>query len=282
MLKIISQTERQMVSGSAILEIQHPLHISHRGGARIGPENTLPTFQRAVEVSRTDMLEFDVRRTSDGVIVVHHDPDVDRTTNGNGPIQALSFKELQELDAGFSFSPDGGNSYPHRGEGYKVPELAEVLHSFPDVLFHIDVKQNEPAIEEEVFKLIRDAGLSERTCIGSACDDVGRRVRHTAGMMPTFPGKDGLKRLYILFRLKLLRLYPLAHEVISIPQIDKGKEVLSESLVAHLRSRGKKVFTFIVDDPEQQERVLDMGVDGVMSDRPDILRETMEAMKTDE
>ena len=86
MFKNTFHTKRQMAKGSAILEIQRPLHISHRGGACGGPENTMPSFQRAVEDSKTDMLEFDVRSTADGVIVVHHDPDVDRTTNGTGPI----------------------------------------------------------------------------------------------------------------------------------------------------------------------------------------------------
>ena len=271
-----------MASGSAILDIQRPLHISHRGGALSGPENTMPTFQRAVAEFKTDMLEFDVRSTSDGVIVVHHDPNVDRTTSGSGPIQAFSFEELQQLDAGFSSSPDGGNSYPHRGKGYKIPKLAEVLHSFPDMLFHIDVKQNEPAIEEEVIRMIRDAGLAEKTCVGSACGVVGKRVRRAADRLPTFPSETGLRRLYISYRLKLLRFYPLADDVISIPQFDRGKEILTESFVKQLQSRGKKVFTFVVDDPEEQKRVFEMGVDGVMTDRPDVLRKTLEEMKTDE
>lgn len=282
MFKNTFHIKRQMASGSAILDIQRPLHISHRGGALNGPENTMPTFQRAVEEFKTDMLEFDVRSTSDGAIVVHHDSNVDRTSNGNGPIQSLSFKELEQLDAGFSFSPDGSNSYPCRGQGYKVPKLAEVLHSFPDKLFHIDVKQNEPAIEEEVMKLIREAGLAETTCIGSASGVVGRRIRRVADRLATFPSETGLRRLYISFRLKLLRWYPLADNVISIPQFDRGKEILTESFVRQLQSRGRKVFTFIVDDPEEQKRVFEMGVDGVMTDRPDVLRETMKEIQTDE
>src|SRR5215470_8949667 len=132
----------------AFLEGLRPtLHIAHRGGAHLAPENTLPAFRAAVERWRTDMLELDLHATRDGELVVSHDPTVQRCTDGDGRIADQTFAELQRLDAGFHFSSDGGRTHPFRGQGARMPTFREVLRAFPGLRLNVEVKAEAPGVE---------------------------------------------------------------------------------------------------------------------------------------
>jgi hypothetical protein len=109
-------------------------NIAHRGGAALAPENTLPAFANAVSIG-ADILEMDVRRTSDGVVILLHDPMVDRTTDGTGAVSGMTYAQLQQLDAGYKFTRDSGATRPYRGIGVRVPTLADVLAAHPDRYF---------------------------------------------------------------------------------------------------------------------------------------------------
>ncbi|MEJ2679856.1 MAG: glycerophosphodiester phosphodiesterase family protein, partial [Gemmatimonadota bacterium] len=115
-----------------------PLLIAHRGGAGLAPENTMAAFRQAVDRWPVDMMELDVHATADGHCVVIHDPTVDRTTNGQGVVAALSLAELQTLDAGYRFELDG--EQPFRDRGVRIPTLDEVLDALPDMRLTIEVK----------------------------------------------------------------------------------------------------------------------------------------------
>ena len=123
-----------------------PLHISHRGGAALYPENTLYAFERAMKLHRTDMLELDVHASSDGEIVVAHDATLERCTNGAGPLSALTFSELSRLDAAFHFLPVGESGTPLRGKGITLPSLREVLTASGSLRLNIEIK-SEGAID---------------------------------------------------------------------------------------------------------------------------------------
>ena len=131
-----------------------PLHISHQGGEDIHPTNTMYAFQRSVDLYDTDVLELDVHRTADGVLVVLHDETVDRTTNGSGLVKEMYLRELQALDAAYTFSMDDGETFPERGKGHVIPTLADVFTQFPDRLTNIEIKQREPPIEDDLVALI--------------------------------------------------------------------------------------------------------------------------------
>ena len=258
-------------------DFEPPLHISHRGGSAIGPENTLPTFRKAAEDFGTEVLEIDVRRSSDGVVVVHHDEDVTRTTSGTGSVDSQTLAELQELDAGYHFTLDGGRNYPCRGSGYRIPALTEVFEALPELLYHIDIKQDRPPIVDDVVNLIREGGLERQVFIGSTYDRIARQVRAAAHDMATFPAKYGLWKLFISHRLKLFPFYRLRDEVVSIvPRLPRGTRVVTREFVDALHRRGRKVFAFVIDNPVEQRDLLEMGVDGIMTDRPDVLRKTID------
>src|SRR5690348_8923683 len=109
-----------------------PLFFAHRGGSLLAPENTLPAFKQGVACG-ADALELDIQTTSDGELVVIHDPTVDRTTDGSGPVAAYTLEKLQRLDAGYRLSLDGGATYPFRGQGITIPTLREVFERFPQM-----------------------------------------------------------------------------------------------------------------------------------------------------
>src|SRR5439155_273566 len=122
---------------------------AHRGASGLIPENTLDAFAAGLKTG-AERLELDVHATSDGVVVVLHDETLERTTDGTGPVRALSLAVVARLDAGYRFrAPDG--TYPYRDRGLGVPTLAALLEAFPGVPLNIELKQQEPPIEAAVL-----------------------------------------------------------------------------------------------------------------------------------
>ena len=118
--------------------LKGPLHISHRGGAGLYPENTLYAFQRALEVHKSDVLELDVHASSDGEIVIAHDPTLERCTDGSGLLSEQPWSVLSRLDAAFHFTPAGEAGTPLRGKGVRLPSFRELLAATPGVRLNVD------------------------------------------------------------------------------------------------------------------------------------------------
>src|ERR1044071_157770 len=127
---VLSRTEGVPAAGHKYFQNDagRPLVIAHRGGAGLWPENTLYAFARAAAMG-VDVIETDVRATSDGELAVFHDENVGKTTDGDGAGRALTLAELKRLDAASRFSLDGGRSFPLRGRGVNVPTLREVFNA---------------------------------------------------------------------------------------------------------------------------------------------------------
>src|SRR5215210_856955 len=157
-----------------------PVNLAHRGASTLAPENTLEAFRIALEAGAGG-LELDVHTTSDGQLVVIHDPIVDRTTNGTGAVSEMTIDELRGLDAGYGFSPDGGPSRPYRGRGVRVPTLEEVLEEFPGVALNIDIKAGHPGIEETVLGDLRRSDALRRALVVSTCHATVKRFRKISG-----------------------------------------------------------------------------------------------------
>jgi len=136
----MSRMPRYRPSRPFLEGLRPTLHIAHRGGSLVAPENTLEAFRLACERYRTDVIELDVHVTRDGALVVAHDPDVDRCTDGAGPIAAMRLDELRRLDAGHRFTADDGASFPFRGRGVRIPTLREVFEACPAVRVNLELK----------------------------------------------------------------------------------------------------------------------------------------------
>src|SRR5512142_579746 len=144
-----------------------PLLVAHRGGAGLAPENTLPAFLSARDDWGADMIELDIHLTADGQVVVIHDPTVDRTTDGTGPLASKTLAELRELDAGYRFTTAGRRS-PFRRRGVVVPLLTEVLEALPDMRFTVEVKA--PEAQQPFFEIARRFGAEQRIVAASLHD----------------------------------------------------------------------------------------------------------------
>lgn len=248
------------------------LHIAHRGGALLAPENTLPAFREAVERWRTDMLELDVHASRDGELVVSHDPTLQRCTDGHGRISEHTLAELQRLDAGFQFTPDGGSTFPFRGQGIRLPTFREVLRAFPGVRLNVEVKTEATGIEAAVASLIRAEGAVNRVCLGSELDPLGERLVAAAPEVCAFYPRDALTALVLALKSGDAPPDDPRFQVLDMP-LDYGEVRLVDGpFLEGTRRMGRWVNVWTVDDPATMRELVGLGVGGIMTDRPDLLR----------
>jgi glycerophosphoryl diester phosphodiesterase len=254
------------------LALPGPWLIAHRGGSGLAPENTLPAFDVAARLG-ADALEIDVRRTRDGAVVVFHDEETTRLTGQAGTIEARTLEEVRALDAGFSFTPDGGASFPFRGAGLAVPTLAELLARHPAMRFNIDAKTGDEPLARAMAEVILSADALDRACVGSFHDVQAERLgallpgcarylperAATCHVLAAKAGEDG-------------RDCPAGFDLASLPLRVGDLEVVDGPVVAWFHARGMPVHVWTVDDAAEMRGLLRLGVDGIVTDRPDVLR----------
>lgn len=253
-----------------------PANFAHRGASTKAPENTLEAFRLAVE-DGAGGLELDVHMTSDGRIAVIHDDSVDRTTGGQGLVRDMTLREVQGLDGGYRFTPDGGGTYPYRGRGVWVPELGEVLREFPDQRVNIDIKEARPGVEAAVLETIAGAGAGDRVLVVSEIPSVSERFRElSGGSISTGASRREIEVFYLYSRLRLESLLRPSYDALQVPVEFAGREVVTPRFVEAAHKRGVRVDVWTIDDPAEMGRLLDLGADGVMTNRPEVLEEVIE------
>lgn len=254
--------------GHAFFGHDAPLAIAHRGGMAVWPENTLFAFGMAVEAG-IDGLEMDVHRTKDGVIVVSHDPDVDRCTNGTGAIRDMMLAEVQALDAGYRFTTDGGATYPFRDQGVCIPTLDEVFTAFPQQRFVIDNKPDDPDMAQELAELVLAHGLEERVILASFYVNNLYRIRKVCPQIATSAAEP---EVYIFYPLQLLRLgvcYHAPARAFQVPVTQHGVPFLTRHFVRTAKRKDMDVHVWIINDEDEMRRLFEMGVTGIVSDYPE-------------
>ncbi len=268
------RTESRTLIGQSRPYLTHtsPLFFAHRGGAALRPENTLEAFSYGLSFG-ADALELDIQMTRDGKIVVIHDPTVDRTTQGTGPVAAFSLDELRGLDAGYRFTTDGGETFPFRGTGYTVPTLAEVLERFPQKRINIDLKQTDPERERRLWRLILDNEAQDRVLVasGNVHDGIIRFRELCQGQIATSASAPEIRNFVLAcFFHTTSRLRP-AYDALQVPEIYRGIRVVSLRTIGVAHRFGLDVHVWTIDDAPTMQLLLSWGVDGLMSDRPDVL-----------
>jgi glycerophosphoryl diester phosphodiesterase len=218
-------------------------------------------------------VECDIHASAEGTIVVIHDAVVDRTTDGMGPVAEKNVSELRNLDAGYRFSPDGGMTFPWRARGVKIPTLEALYEAFPDAPFNIEIKGRRSGIEEAVFGQIEAAGAMERTLVVSDNQGTISRFRKASqGKVATASSTVELLRYWILHVLHLGGLYDPPFQALQPPEKYKGVvPVVTRRFVREAHDRGFRVDVWTIDDEPAMRRLLSFGVDGIMTDRPDVL-----------
>ena len=253
-----------------------PAILAHRGASARAPENTLEAFRLAVEEGAGG-LELDVHATRDGEIVVIHDASVDRTTDGSGAVAGMTLEELRRLDAGYRFSPDGGRTFPYRGRGTRIPTLAEVYAQFPDVRVNADIKETRAGTEEVVLRVIRRAAAEVRTLVASNDHAVVRRFRRASGgRIRTAASRREIAAFYLMSCSRLEALGRPAYDALQVPVEHKGIALVTPRFLGAAHSRDVRVDVWTINDAAEMRRLLDLGVDGVMTDRPGVLASLLE------
>lgn len=246
-----------------------PLVIAHRGGAGLWPENTLHAFERAAELG-ADVVELDVRRAADGELVVIHDATVERTTDGRGPVAGLTLAELRRLDAAHRWSADGGKTFPLRGRGVRVPTLREVFEKLPRMRFNIEPK-DESGAARSLCEAIRAHGASERVVVGSFRQSVIDEFRRACPGVATSAGPAEASKFLALYQAGLAPSYSPAMQALQLPEYAAGVRVLTRGFVEAAHGRNLEVHAWTINDAADMRRLLDAGVDGIMTDYPDRL-----------
>ena len=251
--------------------LEAPIRFAHRGSRLLWPENTWYAFDAAVQDFGYRYIETDIRITRDGVVVVFHDETLERTTNGTGKVSDWDWEDLRHLDAAYQFSSDG-EQFPFRGTGITISRLDETFERYPDVCFNIDLKQ--PGSEWPVAEVVAGAKRLDSVLIGSFSDRrISRFRRITKGRVATSAGPSEAMAMFAASRLG--RTSKRQADAYQLPRSVKGASV-DRKLVNAVHAAGAQVHVWTIDEPIQMNELLDLGVDGIVSDRPDLLNEVIE------
>jgi glycerophosphoryl diester phosphodiesterase len=255
------------VPSFAFFQGPRPQVFAHRGGSALAPENTLAAFDRAVAMG-IDGLELDVHLSSDGVVVVHHDRLLTRTTNLSGAVEQHTAQELSRADAGWHFG--GDSDRPFRGRGIGVPTLAAVLERYREVRVIIELKVNDAALARAVIDVVTAQQAVDRVCLGSFGLRVLRAARRLAPHIATSGAREEVR--WALYRSWLRwPVSRVAYGGYQIPEISGSTRVVSPRFVADARAAGLAVQVWTVDDEVAARRLLGWGVDALITDRPDVI-----------
>ena len=240
----------------AFLDGPTPIAMAHRGGAIEHLENSMPAFAACVAMGYR-YLETDVRVTADGVPVVFHDATLDRVTDRTGRVDQLPWSALAAARI-------GGRE--------PVLRLEDLLGAWPDVRFNIDIKA--PGVVAPLARTVRRLGVADRICLGSFSDARVAAARRVFGPgVCTSLGPRGVAALRLSsYSPRAAGLVRLPAGCAQVPLQLGGRALVDERFIAAAHARGLQVHVWTVDTEDEATRMLDLGVDGVMTDRPAMLR----------
>lgn len=258
-----------------------PLVIAHQGGDRLWPGNTMYAFERAVDIG-TDVLEMDAHITKDGQIVLMHDEEVDRTTDGTGLVEELTLSELRQLDAAYTWSEDEGRTFPYRGQGMRVPTLEELFQRFPEMRYLIEIKLTQDPIDQPLCDLIRRRDMQDQVMIASFHDEAMQGFRETCPEVATSASRGEVTRFVLLGKAFLSGFIAPQYQAIQPPYDPRQSmniPIMTERFIREAHAKNIRVEPWTVDDPELMKQYIEWGVDGIITDRPDLMIQVLEEME---
>ena len=281
------------------------LNISHQGGEIEAPSNTLYALKTSKEKG-ADVLEIDVHATADRELVVLHDATVDRTTNGTGRVDAMTLEQIKQLDAAHEFVPGCGTcagrpeaDYTLRGyatgerpipaelaeftpNDFKIPTLREVLETFPRELINIEIKATAPdtaPYERELAALLAEFGRTDDTIVVSFLDHATEAFKVFAPLVSTAVGTGQAAAFWASAQGPLPGAPNPRHQALQVPIELDGLTVVTPEFVQRAHANGLAVHVWTINDRPTMEWLVDIGVDGVMTDRPTLLEQVLAERK---
>jgi len=248
--------------------------IAHRGDKGEAPEETLVAFAHARQLG-VDVLEMDIRVTRDGELVLMHNPTVRATTNGWLPVRCYRLAELQKLDAAYKWNPDGLPKPPRRGEGIIVPTFRQVLEKFHDMRMNIEIKGWHPLDAENIAKkfcdLLRHFEMTQRVLIASFHSPVLRVIRREFSEVAISASTSEVIKFVLSSKLGVGDYRP------KVAAIETWSKSIDRRLVETAKNQGLKLHAFTVNDVDEMKRLIELGVDGIITDYPTLLLEVLKS-----
>jgi glycerophosphoryl diester phosphodiesterase len=253
-----------------------PLLYSHRGASKERPENTLPSFRRAAEIG-VDAFETDAHMTADGHVVVSHDPTGARMCGVAKEIRKTIRVEVQSWDAGLGFVDENG-ARPFAGGECRIPTLAQLLAEFPDTPLNIDIKQSDPPMVPQVLEVVRRYDAEQRVTLASFSEDTMREVRRRGYRGPTALAKNEILKLLAVPRW-VRRFAPIAGTAAQLPVRAAHIDLSRRRIIDKCHALGLRVDYWTINDPQEAQRLLDAGADGIMTDDPAAIAPVFERLR---
>jgi glycerophosphoryl diester phosphodiesterase len=244
-----------------------PLVIPHGGGDGLFPENTMLAFTKTMAMG-ADVVDVDVSRSKDGVLVAFHDPTLTRITGQPGRVRDMTIAQLQKLDAGWSFVK--GNTHPFRGKGVKIPSLESIIQRFPSALLSLDLKDESTAMNQPLCDLLTRFDRTDDVFVGSNNDaqilqfrQLCPTVRTSATMVDVYANRDA--------RASNDPNFVPAVTIDQPPYRIGTRTLVDKESLAWAHSHGVAILTWVVNEPKDMEHLIDIGVDGIYTSYPDRL-----------
>ena len=265
--------------------LKKPYIFAHQGGELLAPTNTMAAFAVADVIGGVDFLDIDVHMTRDGQLVGIHDSTVDRTTNGHGRVDSYSLADLQKLDAGYRFR-DLQGQYSYRDKGVRIPALEEVFSTYASKYYlHFEVKDASPKdrssqIEEKLWKLIQDYHMEKKVIVASFQQSIVERFNQLAqGQVVIGAGRSEVTRFVLAHTSRFPLLYRRYCHVLEIPLASSGISLKKRSLIEKVHRLGMEVYYWTIDDVPAMKELIELGADGLFTNRPDLLKEVVQEMQ---
>lgn len=264
--------------------LKKPYIFAHQGGELLAPTNTMAAFAMADAIGGVDFLDIDVHMTKDGHLVGIHDDTVDRTTNGHGRVDSYTLADLQKLDAGYWFQ-DLRGEYSYRGKGVRIPALEEVFSAYATKYYlHFEVKDAYPKdgpslVEEKLWTLIQHYQMEKKVIVASFQQPIVKRFNQLAqGQVVIGAGRSEVTRFVLAHILRLPLLHRRYSHVLEIPLASSGIDLKKRTLIEGAHRVDMEVYYWTIDDVPTMKELIELGVDGLFTNRPDLLKEVIQEM----
>ena len=252
-----------------------PLAMAHQCGDHVWPGDTLYACERAVALG-ADILDLDFQLTTDGVPVLIHDETLERTSNGAGRVDAHTLAELKSLDAAYNWSPDGGQTFPYRGQGITFTTVEEIFQAFPDQHLNIEIKTETEEAALVFCNLIRDYNMAEQAMAASFADAQMKAFRRYCPEVATAATQNEMIAFFALQTVWLGSLYSPDFQTVQVPEERFNITILTPGFIASARERGLEAHVWTINEKDDMTRLLALGVDAINTDNPDRLMDVLE------
>ena len=246
---------------------------AHMGGDGVWPGDTLFAYDQAAKLG-VDAFDMDAHITKDGQIVLLHDESLERTTNSSGQVEDQTLANLQKLDAAYNWSNDGGKTTPYRGQGITIPTLEQVFQKYPQMRYLIEIKLTKIPIVQPLCDLINKYQMQEKVIIASFHDETIKQFRDTCPGIATSAAKYEMAAFVLLSKIGLSGLISPQYQSLQAPYETSesyGIPVITEAVIRAAHAKNLKVETWTLNDPELMKTYISWGIDGVDTDRPDLM-----------